>query len=463
MAKVVLTEREFTTLFDQSILERAGNSKEAGQIVRRPLRGIQLKRETFASLSVLGGAGVSGIHNSSAKEDTAGVNSTSNFIIQSVQEQRMEKFQAITTFGAPYGFFFGEQPRMLTVQAVLLNTADFQWEIEWWQNYEDYFRGTQLVNRGVRCYLTFDDTVVEGYMTQASTAKNSGQPYESRLSFSMWVTNVDYLVEPGRRSVDPRHDLSSSTESLAFDYVETGPNEEFVSETTAAVRAANIRSLREGEGLLASLRNAIDSVDDAIDGIVNTLDGALDFLYGRNMVIPAGFAGSEIAAGGATFASGSGFEELRDAYLGNDFSAGALNIRIPVLPQGQARAVTQFYDNIDEYPARAATENTIRTLEEARAAVISEFGSTAGDSPVDQDELRTQLAESTFREFGYDISNAEGQSQGELLRLLGRVAFGAFSYAAMRTGLSQSIAELTIIGGTTGNTDAEQQAAAAGA
>lgn len=452
---LVETELDVPDEFQEAQTRALFGEDTAQSFVRRPMRGIRLKKETFASLSVQGPGASPSLANSSSPE-TFSPSFTSNFILQSVSETRSEKFQPLTTFGAPYGFFFGEQPRMMTFTALLLNTADFQWEIEWWDNYENVFRGTRLADRGLRVYLTYDDTIIEGYIIQAGTTKNAQRPYEANLSFTMWVTDVIYLVTPGYSKISSRHADNRGSLSLEFDDIESqgviGDDS-----ATAAVRAANIAAVTsQGTGLLSALRNGLETVTDFVDSVGNAIDSAIDFLYGRNMVIPAGFAGSEATSGAAIFASGSGFEQLSGQDLGGVLDGSSLNFRVPGTITGVAKAPTAFYDNIDEYPART-TEGRL-TEAEVQAAVAGAF--TGLDTQEKYDAaFYTEAAEATFAEFGFNITNEEGQQTSEVLRAAGRAAFAALSYAAMTTGASQAAASLTV-GNVVGTVAANEEQSA---
>lgn len=417
--------------------------------VRRPLRGIQIKEETFASLFVSGGGSEVYLRNSSAPPDQE-VSYTTNFILQGVTEQRQEKFQPVTTFGAVYGYFFGEQPRMITFNATLLNTADFQWEIEWWANYEEKLRGTRLVDNNVRAFLSYDDKLVEGYIISAATQQNSQTPYEIPLTFTMWVTGVEYLVEPG----DKNFPLSSRAALVDFTGAEGIEDElgQFIS-TTAEVRQRNLDIITsQPTGLLAKLRAGLDKVQDFVGRVGQTIDNVQAFLYGRNLVIPAGFAGSEVYAGRAVFTTGSGFESLQGLELG---SGATLNFRLPVNLGAQKAPPVRgtFYDNIDEYPQRAGQQYfTSRGEGTAYANAAAIAGDPTTASSEDLDALATQAAVDAFNQFGIQVDNMEGRSRGVLSRALGRVAFGAVNLGASASGASQAAASLTVgnvVGGGT--------------
>lgn len=162
-----------------------------GLYVRRPTRGIQVTPNTYSTMRVQDGRGtpVPLINSSAPPGKTLGAAMSANYILQSVSESRDEKLQLLETFGQAYGFFFGERPRVVQFSGLLVNTADFNWRSEWWANYEAVFRGTKLVEKNARLYITYDDIVIEGYMLNANTGQQAeANPNLVTLNFSMWVT-----------------------------------------------------------------------------------------------------------------------------------------------------------------------------------------------------------------------------------------------------------------------------------
>lgn len=121
----------------------------------------------------------------------------SNFLITNVQETRQEKYQVMETFGAPYIFFFGERPRMYTFTGILLNSLDFQWRAEFWENYDTILRGTRLVELGARASISWDDIITQGYILQANAAEDSAQPSLINFSFLFFVTDYQTTVNVG--------------------------------------------------------------------------------------------------------------------------------------------------------------------------------------------------------------------------------------------------------------------------
>ena len=176
--------------------------------VRRPTRGIQLKNDTYATLQVIKGDGVeiplvNAGSRLGAMDGSKMVSKTnSNFLIQQVVEERVEKQQVVETFGESFIFFFGERPRVIMVQGVLLNTFDFNWEAEWWHNYDNYLRGTKCVENDARVFLTYDDTLVSGYIISTSSSKNAPEKNQVGFNFQLFVTDYTQLSRVGDPNAD---------------------------------------------------------------------------------------------------------------------------------------------------------------------------------------------------------------------------------------------------------------------
>lgn len=174
--------------------ETAANNTLYDQ-VRRPVRGFQVKPDTYATIEVKtkdgknlllidsGGAIEQGQFSYTLKN--------SNFLIQNVQESRAEKYQLIKTFGDTYIFFFGEEPRVHNVNGILFNSTDFNWAAEFWENYDKYLRGTQCVTNGTRIQLSYDDIVIQGYILTAQ-ATYADDPHDY-VPFSFQIIVTDYI------------------------------------------------------------------------------------------------------------------------------------------------------------------------------------------------------------------------------------------------------------------------------
>jgi hypothetical protein len=162
------------------------------------MRGLEVYNNTHAVIRVVKADG-SEVPLLDAGSKTGRTKNYTNFILQSVQEARMEKHQIIETFGEPYVYFFGEQPRFLDCQSVLVSSNDFNWVAEFWENYDRYLRGTRCAEIGARILLFYDDVIVGGYMVMAQAVKNSQQPLEVPLTFRLFVTdhkNISVIGDP---------------------------------------------------------------------------------------------------------------------------------------------------------------------------------------------------------------------------------------------------------------------------
>ncbi len=255
------------------------------QSVRRPLRGIQIKEDTYASIRVLSATGDPvGLFDSSSSEVTNGIGRSSdyaNFIIQNLQESRVEKQQIVETFGEDYIFFFGERPRFITVRGVLLNTADFNWKSEFWKNYEEFLRGTKLVELNARMYLYFDDIVVEGYIVSASTNQQAMTPYHLPFNFQMFVSNYAILSSVG--SVYFQGSFADQGDTAI-------PAGGLVAPTDAeqAAAASDAARIGAGGGLLGFLSASSEFLQNASFSVQSTLENIRNTFYGRRLVLPEG-------------------------------------------------------------------------------------------------------------------------------------------------------------------------------
>jgi hypothetical protein len=200
---VELTTDAFANNFNKSSSSAKAARRAGTSQARRPLRGLEVKDDTYAVLKVVQADGTElPLLDSGSFSGTS--TSYTNFILQSVREARMEKHQIVETFGEPYIFFFGESPRFLDVTAVLVDSLDFNWYAEWWENYDRYLRGTKSVEMGARTYLFYDDNIVEGYMLMAQTGKSAEQPLQASLTFRLYLTNYSNITITGGASADPR-------------------------------------------------------------------------------------------------------------------------------------------------------------------------------------------------------------------------------------------------------------------
>ncbi len=232
--------------------ERASRSRASTtggkRVARRPLRGLEIKEDCPAAIKVVQADGTE-IPLVDAG-DPYGTGQTqsgyTNFILQSVSEARMEKHQIVETFGESYIFFFGEAPRFLDVQMLVINSHDFNWEAEWWENYDRFFRGTKLVEMGARLYMFYDDNIVEGYMLSSQGVKTSEQPFIVQMNFRMFLTGHRNITFVG----DPQFPIRASA-VLPDGVALTDPN-------AAAAIMSNLQGIARNEALAANLEDAAE-------------------------------------------------------------------------------------------------------------------------------------------------------------------------------------------------------------
>ena len=197
MAITFLRNDAFEDTFSTAALGRRTDPPGI-RAVRRPRRGLVVRDDVYGAIRVAtaGNPDVILFDSSSDVPYPGASLLTTNFVISRISEVRVEKSQMMETFGSWYVFFFGERPRVINVQAVLLDTPDFNWVAEWWANYDIYLRGTRCVETKARMELTWKDTYVAGYLLQASTDHVAEQPHMAMLTFSMVVSNYINITAP---------------------------------------------------------------------------------------------------------------------------------------------------------------------------------------------------------------------------------------------------------------------------
>jgi hypothetical protein len=441
------------------------NENSPTTFVRRPMRGIVIPKDSHASIEIVtpGGDAPTNLRlrNSSAVVGLP-VTYTTNFIIQSFTESRSEKHQFISTFGATYAFFFGEQPRQVSVTAVVPNTADFEWHREWWLNYEERLRGTTLASSNTRAKLRVADgrstLVIYGYLLNCTSSVSAQDPYMTQISFSMFVEDV---VRP---HVDATSPALLNTGPSPVDVTNLAGNSPYES-TTAAVRRANIKLSPFAEPTaVGKFFGALNSIDAALDNFVRS---ARNLLYGRNLVVPVSYTSPRLR--GSIFAAGSAQEDLNNLAVSNLFGVPTLifsnnpgsspvrtvDLRTNVagdlsLEENYRKRVKTpplYYQNTDEYlsyPGEGA-ETQIQYLQESEKARNAKV---KGEAVFYQSQ-----SVAAFAAFGIDIpalsavpglsSRAELESAGRtaiaaqarnekianVLRILSRAAFGAVIFA----------------------------------
>ena len=343
--------------------------------VRRPYRGIQIKEDTYASLSVIRANGEPiRLTSSSAKVENKDqkkglVDDYSDFILQGITDRRSEKQQVIETFGEPFIYFFGERPRIVHFRGMLVNTEDFNWRAQFWHNYEEHLRGTKLVQENARVYLTYDTILLEGYPIDAQAHDMADAPYSVPFEMQMFLTNyhdfsfIGQTRFPGSLEIPNTEVLNSALQDQRSKFVST----------TAAVRRKNIES-RGPKGILAELRRGIRGVNNMLNTAGSYVQRFSQVLGGRVVRVPVGVAGylssvGQPTVGAGAFSTGSAranealSEDLNNriaAFQRNAAVTGSVKVFAPALarfaPSWTSGVDGSFrgfmWENVDEYPER---------------------------------------------------------------------------------------------------------------
>lgn len=395
--------------------------------VRRPVRGLQVKGDTYAVIQVLksDGSQIPLIDSAGPPElDKSGVAHTklySNFIIQAISESRAEKSQVVLNFGVPIVFLFGEQPRVIQVQGVLMNTQDFNWKSEFLANYDLYMRGTKCVESDCRVTLSWGDVVVQGYMTDCAVQETAAERSYVTFNFTLLLTNYTNLEvvgdpfghEHGSEVLPPvwyTDQVDPVTGSTLMDPFRDLEAEKF----DQSMREANLNNFRTSNPtLLEVLRNdymAIRSfsltnyfAQDMVGNVASFRDKINEFIGRRTIRVPAGFTG------GVSIDNSSDKNTIGAVSIYNyQGDVVRVNLPKPVLP---APTVGRLSLNEDEFVSR-------RTIPLSLAGLNGAF-------------IRDQLADS---QAGADYVKSLYQRLGvqigppsQMQKLMAQTAFVAFN------------------------------------
>lgn len=267
--------------------------------VRRPVRGIQIKDDTYATIQIrtADGRTISLVDSGGTPDpDNPAVaysSAYSNFLLQRVQEVRAEKAQVVETFGEPFIFLFGERPRVIQGSGILLNTEDFNWRAEWWENYDKYLRGTRCVQTKTRATLAWDDVVVEGYFLKADAVESAQEQNFVRLNFEFFLTNYQNVSAIGAAEF-PR--ISAEVHLNPNDLDTTGEGIGTLVSSTQLVRELNLQSqsFETKNSLLQTLREEVTAAVTLDGRLRSLLELASQASSGRAVRVPLGVAGGAV-------------------------------------------------------------------------------------------------------------------------------------------------------------------------
>lgn len=266
---MLFLELSTDTLQNRNKFSKSGDrtsSRAGASTARRPVRGLEIKEDTFAAIEVLLANGES-VDLVDAGAGTGLTGQYTNFILQSVQEARMEKHQIIDTFGDAYLLLFGEAPRFIDVSSVLINSHDFNWEAEWWENYDRYLRGSKSAEMGAKVYLFYDDSVVAGYILQCQANKTSETPLMVGMNFRMFVTDYYNVSNIG----DPNYPMHGNAAI---------PKEIDITQPLKGTQVSNLIGNRVAGAYNGTVKGALRSlIRDNRDEYVTDNESAADAMY----------------------------------------------------------------------------------------------------------------------------------------------------------------------------------------
>jgi hypothetical protein len=340
--------------------------------IRRPYRGIQIKEDTYSTLSVRNpdGSAIPLISSSDTSPTNSGkgglVYEYADYILQRVDDQRAEKQQIIETFGDPFVYFFGERPRIVTFSGLLVSTEDFNWRSQFWKNYDESFRGTQLVQKNARAYISYDTIIIEGYPLAASAVDSADEPYTIPFSLQMFVTgyydwsSIGSTRFPGKDSFIDLDVLNRELEDQRSKFVSS----------SSKVRLKNLTAKPAG-GIAAAIRSGLKAVNDVVSLVDGVTDAIHNVIGGRVVRVPIGAAGYYQNAGNAVVGAGSiSSAVLSSDALGEKFDSatgqykgvtGSVKLRMPSYSKyatpwtsnvDKGSPVGYIFENYDEYPTR---------------------------------------------------------------------------------------------------------------
>ncbi len=120
------------------------------------------------------------------------------FMLNTFEEQRKEKFQAFETFGNPSVFFFGEKLRYYAFSGYLVDseyqkiTKNNKRGKSWANSFKNYwdnnFRGSKLIENGEIAIVVFNKNVIWGYPISLSINNNAQAPFLAGFSFNMLIS-----------------------------------------------------------------------------------------------------------------------------------------------------------------------------------------------------------------------------------------------------------------------------------
>lgn len=130
--------------------------------------------------------------------------------LEAVNEMSEEKVQIFEGFDAHKLLFFGRKVKVWSFQVMVMNGVrpaaseglspeDFKLQNmdfanELYRRYEAYYSGTKCVEMQARCFMTYEDRIVEGYLVMMSKPLNAQVPGAVTVTLTMILSHDSFTV-----------------------------------------------------------------------------------------------------------------------------------------------------------------------------------------------------------------------------------------------------------------------------
>lgn len=142
------------------------------------------------------------------------------FFVTDVSENSAEKFQIVQTFGNDYIFFYNRRPLIYTINGVFHNSVGKDWKNNFKANYDNFMRGTKLVEGRNKVLFTYDDVEREGYILSLNYSMNSNNTNAVPFSFNMFIT-AESMIANREKKTPSKNQNSGRSDNTAESSVRT--------------------------------------------------------------------------------------------------------------------------------------------------------------------------------------------------------------------------------------------------
>lgn len=127
----------------------------------------------------------------------AGMTYIDQFVMERVSNQSKEAYRVVASLGDEYKVYFGTAaPEVLSITGYTLNTRNQQWLYDFRYFYENYLKGSKLVESRLRAFLTFTDSIYEVLPVSFSYSESAKIPGGVTISIDcvvlQWIPFGEY-------------------------------------------------------------------------------------------------------------------------------------------------------------------------------------------------------------------------------------------------------------------------------